>query len=156
MEREKRITLTKTELNAFRRFLQNRQIELGSGNRDRDALAIEMSADALDRIQQASDRDYAISNLERNSNRLHDVRTALRRIDAGTFGICVGCGENINPKRLAAVPWAHSVLSAKRLPITSRKRPRARSAPRSSWWPEKRSGVVLLARGRISETMRAQ
>ena len=31
----------------------------------------------------------------------------------------------------------HSVLSAKRLPITSRKRPRARSAPRFSWWPEK-------------------
>ena len=106
MEREKRITLTNTELNAFRRSLENRQIELGSGNRDRDALAIEMSADALDRIQQASDRDYAISNLERNSNRLRDVRTALRRIDAGTFGICVGCKDNINPKCRAAVPWA--------------------------------------------------
>jgi DnaK suppressor protein len=34
------------------------------------------------------------------------VRTALRRIDAGRFGICTGCEEVINPKRLAAVPWA--------------------------------------------------
>jgi DnaK suppressor protein len=34
------------------------------------------------------------------------VRTALRRIDAGTFGICAGCEESIHPKRLAAVPWA--------------------------------------------------
>ena len=98
--------MTKTELNAFRRALENRQTELGSGSTNREALAIETSPDELDRIQQASDRDYAISNLERNSNRLHDVRTALRRIDAGTFGICVGCGENINAKRLAAVPWA--------------------------------------------------
>ena len=59
----------------------------------------------------ASDRDYAMSNLERNSNRLREVRTALRRIDAGTFGICVDCGEYINPKRLAAVPWASSCIA---------------------------------------------
>ncbi len=98
--------MTKTELNAFRRALENRQNELGSGSTNREALVIETSPDELDRIQQASDRDYAISNLERNSNRLHDVRIALRRIDAGTFGICVGCRENINLKRLAAVPWA--------------------------------------------------
>ena len=52
----------------------------------------------------ASDRDYAMSNLERNSNRLREVRTALRRIDAGTFGICVDCERNINPARLAAGP----------------------------------------------------
>jgi len=27
-------------------------------------------------------------------------------VDAGTFGICLDCEEEINPKRLAAVPWA--------------------------------------------------
>jgi DnaK suppressor protein len=47
-----------------------------------------------------------MSNLERNSNRFREVRAALGRIDAGTFGVCVGCEEDINPKRLAAVPWA--------------------------------------------------
>jgi len=98
--------MIKTELNSFRRTLENRQTELGSGSTNREALVTETSPDELDRIQQARDRDYAISNLERNSNRLHDVRIALRRIDAGTFGTCVGCGENINPKRLAEVPWA--------------------------------------------------
>ena len=70
MEREKRITMTKTELNAFRRALENRQTELESGSTNREALAIETSPDELDRIQQASDRDYAISNLERSSSRL--------------------------------------------------------------------------------------
>jgi DnaK suppressor protein len=98
--------MTKTEMNAFRRALENRQIDLGNGNRNREALAIETSPDELDRIQHASERDYAMSNLERNSNRLREVRTALGRIDAGTFGICAGCDENINPRRLAAVPWA--------------------------------------------------
>ena len=102
--------MTKTELSAFRMALENRQTELGNGNRNREALAIETSPDELDRIQHASDREWAMSNLERNSNWLREVQTALRRIDAGTFGICVGCNENINPKRLAAVPWASSCI----------------------------------------------
>ena len=98
--------MTKTELNTLRRTLENIQTELGNGNWNREALAIETSPEELDRIQHASDRDFAMRNLERNSNRLREVRTALRRVHAGTFGICAGCEENINPKRLAAVPWA--------------------------------------------------
>jgi DnaK suppressor protein len=102
--------MTKTELKPFRRALENRQTELGNGNRNREALAIETSPDELDRIQHATEREMAIDNLERQSNMLREVRAALRRIDAGTFGICVGCEENINPKRLAAVPWASSCI----------------------------------------------
>jgi len=69
-------------------------------------LAIGSSSDELDRTQDASDRDYAMSSLERNSDRLREVRSALGRIAAGTFGICSNCEENINPKRLTAIPWA--------------------------------------------------
>jgi DnaK suppressor protein len=36
---------------------------------------------------------------------LQQVREALQRIDAGTFGRCVVDGEPIEPKRLEAVPW---------------------------------------------------
>jgi DnaK suppressor protein len=44
--------------------------------------------------------------LELKSEMLEDVRDALRRLDEGTFGVCMGCGRNIKPRRLAAVPWA--------------------------------------------------
>src|ERR1700694_2473677 len=98
--------MTNTELNAFRRTLKNRQTELGSRNGSREALSTETSPDELDRVQHASDRDFALGNLERNSDRLREVGNALLRIDAGTFGVCIGCEESINPKRLAAVPWA--------------------------------------------------
>ena len=102
--------MTKTELNAFRKALENRQAELGNANSNREALAMQPSPDELDRIQLASERDIAIGNLERDSSRLLEVRAALRRIDAGTFGICVGCEESITSKRLAAVPWAASCI----------------------------------------------
>ena len=69
-------------------------------------MAIETSPDELDRIQHASDRDLAIDNLERDSTQLAELRSALRRVNAGTFGFCLGCEGKINPRRLAAVPWA--------------------------------------------------
>jgi DnaK suppressor protein len=102
--------MTKIELNTFRRALENRQAELGNVNSNREALATQPSPDELDRIQLASERDIAIGNLERDSNRLREVRAALRRIDAGTFGSCVECEVTINPKRLAAIPWASSCI----------------------------------------------
>jgi len=97
--------MTKIELNGFRKVLAKKLTEVGSSNGNREALAIETTSDELDRVQNANDRDYAMSNLERSSRRLGEVRAALRRIDAGTFGVCVGCEGDINLKRLAAVPW---------------------------------------------------
>lgn len=34
------------------------------------------------------------------------IKQALLRIDAGTYGICLICGEPIKKERLAAVPYA--------------------------------------------------
>ena len=127
--------MTTTELRAFRRALENRQTELGNGNRNRETFAIETSPDELDRIQQAGDRDYAISNLERNSSRLREVRTALRSFDAGTFGICVDCEEKINLKRLAAVPWASSCITCQETADRWQKTP----------WGEINTSLVMAA-----------
>ena len=77
--------MIKIERNTFRRALNSKMSELGRGNRNREALTLETSPDELDRIQHAHDRDYAIGNLERNSARLREVRTALGRINAGNI-----------------------------------------------------------------------
>jgi DnaK suppressor protein len=74
--------------------------------RKRDGIAIEKSADEMDEIQYASERDLAIRNVDRESRLLRDVNAALRRIRDGSFGNCMECESAISPKRLAAVPWA--------------------------------------------------
>jgi len=101
--------MTKDELNAFRKILESKQADLQPESRE--ALAIESSPDEMDRIQQLSEREYAMNHLQRNFNRLREVRSALARIEAGTFGVCVECEEDINLKRLAAVPWASMCIS---------------------------------------------
>ena len=98
--------MTKTELSKFKKILETKQDELERVVRNRDAIKIEKSADAIDEVQHASERELAIRNLDRESNLLRNVRSALRRIEDGSFGTCLHCEEEISPKRLAAVPWA--------------------------------------------------
>jgi DnaK suppressor protein len=97
--------MNKTELSKFKKILEAKQAELEQIVRKRDAITIEKSADALDEVQHASERELAIRNLDRESNLLRNVRGALRRINEGSFGVCLHCEEEISPKRLAAVPW---------------------------------------------------
>lgn len=98
--------MTNSELEKFKRILLDKQDELERVVRNRDGIAIEKSADALDEVQYAAERELAIRNLDRESNLLRNVRSALRRIEEGSFGVCVHCEEDISPKRIAAVPWA--------------------------------------------------
>jgi DnaK suppressor protein len=96
--------MTKSELNKYRTVLETKQADLVHMIRNRDGIAIEKSADALDEVQYATERELAIRSLDRDSNLLRNVRAALERIEEGSFGVCLHCDENISPKRLAAVP----------------------------------------------------
>ena len=98
--------MSKSELKQFKNILEAKQAELEQLVRNRDGITIEKSPDALDEVQHASERELAIRNLDRESNLLRNVRAALRRIEEGSFGVCLHCEEDINPKRLHAVPWA--------------------------------------------------
>jgi len=97
--------MTKSELNKYRNVLQAKQAELAQLVRNRDGIAIEKSPDAFDEVQHATERELAIRNLDRESNLLRNVRASLRRIEDGSFGVCLHCEEDISSKRLAAVPW---------------------------------------------------
>jgi DnaK suppressor protein len=98
--------MKRSELEDFRKTLKTRQADLSDLHRSREALAIETSADELDRIQNAQERDFAMGVIDRDAVRLREIRAALERIDSGSFGICLNCEEEIGAKRLAAVPWA--------------------------------------------------
>jgi DnaK suppressor protein len=103
--------MTQNELKKFRAVLDARQAELERLTRSREGLAIETSPDELDRIQNATEREIAVGNLEREFVLLRAVRAALRRLDTGMFGICLDCADDISPKRLAAVPWTSSCIA---------------------------------------------
>jgi len=102
--------MTKSEMNKFKQILEAKQAELARVLRNREAIAIEKSPDALDEVQHAAERELAIRNLDRESGLLRQVKSALRRLAEGSYGTCMHCEEEINLKRLAAVPWTMHCL----------------------------------------------
>ena len=53
--------------------------------------------------------------LEENVERtIGEIDAALQRIENGTYGTCVNCGEPIPADRLEAVPWATLCIDCKR------------------------------------------
>ena len=97
---------TQTTQGGFQAILEHKQAELIRALRVRDDITIEKSADQMDEIQYASERDLAIRSVDLDSKLLRDVRAALQRLHDGSFGVCIECESAISPKRMAAVPWA--------------------------------------------------
>jgi RNA polymerase-binding protein DksA len=55
-------------------------------------------------------------SLEENAEQLvREIDLAIDRIDAGTYGTCARCGQEIPEERLAAVPYAVLCVECKRL-----------------------------------------
>jgi DnaK suppressor protein len=61
--------------------------------------------DAGDASYEGEVREEQAREAENASDTLQEVRLALARIDAGTFGVCENGGEHIDEKRLEAIPW---------------------------------------------------
>lgn len=66
-----------------------------------------------DAAQTTSERARVLSLAEGLQQRLEDVQDALVRIEKGTYGKCEGCGNNIPPERLEAIPAAKLCMTCK-------------------------------------------
>lgn len=73
---------------------------------DREGLEIEQLADPLDQVRSSTDRDMAVETLNQRARSIHDIQSALARIEDGSYGLCERCEEQIPAKRLDAAPWA--------------------------------------------------
>ena len=51
-------------------------------------------------------QELALKLSDQESQMVADIDMALRRMDEGTYGICVRCGKEIDEKRLEAMPTA--------------------------------------------------
>ena len=98
--------MSRSEIERYCAMLEAKETELSFGLRSREDIAIEKTADKMDEVQLAGERELAIRNLDRESKLLQSIRGALARMEDGSYGVCLRCDAAINPKRLGAVPWA--------------------------------------------------
>lgn len=67
-----------------------------------------------DTATETYDRELDYTLEENSENVLAEIDAALKRIEAGTYGVCINCGKQIPPERLEALPWATLCIDCKR------------------------------------------
>lgn len=67
-----------------------------------------------DHASEMFDREVDESLGENAEVIVREIDDALARIDAGTYGTCIRCGQPIPDERLAAVPYAVLCVSCRR------------------------------------------
>jgi DnaK suppressor protein len=102
------------QLHRFRGRLEARRKELkqtvSRGNfegRTVDHLA----ADPADRASHSYQKEHLFKESQNARRMLRLTELALKRVDEGVFGDCASCAEEINIKRLEAVPWTPYCLN---------------------------------------------
>ncbi len=113
---------------AEERQLRAKMAELLAQRRDQNALKIAETADPLDQIQAAMERDVLVGLLNRDAQLREDVRRAFDLLAEGGYGVCEDCEESIAPLRLRAIPWARCCVSCQEI--------RDREAREGDFYPE--------------------
>ncbi len=71
--------------------------------------------DPVDLAVRNYSKNVMLAVSENESRQLALVDEALLRVEDNEYGVCQNCEKDINPKRLAAIPWARYCLNCQEL-----------------------------------------
>jgi len=107
--------MEKKKVEQYKKRLEERQQDLRrivsrnvQDGRDADQ---ETAQDIADKAASSYTKEFLFSQSNNERQLLALVEGALNRIREGSFGECINCGNEVNPKRLEAVPWARYCIA---------------------------------------------
>ncbi len=107
--------MEKKRLDQFKKRLEERQQELRKNvsrtEQDGRSADLDTAQDIADRAASSYNKEFLFHQSNSERQLLQMVEGALSRIREGTFGQCISCGNDINPKRLEAVPWTRHCIA---------------------------------------------
>jgi RNA polymerase-binding transcription factor len=93
----------------FESLLQKRRLDLigrlRQANEDSGPSQHDYGRDEADRANGSQVQQLLSRLTSQERLMLNAIERALRRMEDGTFGMCVACQREIGSKRLEAVPW---------------------------------------------------
>jgi DnaK suppressor protein len=75
----------------------------------------DISQDPADQASNSYTKELLFSQSTNERQMLRLITEALERIAGGTFGDCVNCGQELQVKRLEAIPWARYCIKCQEL-----------------------------------------
>lgn len=70
----------------------------------------EATQDIADKAANSYTKEFLFHQSDDHRRLLQLVNEALERLKNGSYGLCVACQEEVQPKRLEAVPWARHCI----------------------------------------------
>jgi DnaK suppressor protein len=71
----------------------------------------ESNVDLADKAANSYTKEFLFGQTDNERRVLNLVQEALKRIDSDSYGLCVNCEQEIQQKRLEAVPWARHCIA---------------------------------------------
>jgi DnaK suppressor protein len=107
-------TMDKKKAEIYRKRLLEKRGELlrmvSKSDQDGREADEEGTQDVADKASNAYTKEFLFHQSNDNRQILTLVDEALDRIKDGTYGVCVECQDEVQPKRLEAVPWARHCI----------------------------------------------
>ncbi|MFB3916965.1 MAG: TraR/DksA family transcriptional regulator [Terriglobales bacterium] len=108
--------MEKKRLDYFKKRLEERQQALrrNVSRTEQDGRSTDLgdtAQDIADRAASSYNKEFLFHQSNSERQLLQMVEGALSRIREGSFGHCISCGTEINPKRLDAVPWTRHCIA---------------------------------------------
>ena len=85
--------------------LQGRVAEIAS------QLRKPLSADSEEQATDLENQDALVGIENSEIKEIQQIQVALKRITEGSYGVCIRCGADIDPRRLKALPNATQCIS---------------------------------------------
>src|SRR5215469_4668465 len=111
--------MDRASLKKFRQILSDRadeqQKRLKAARRQKGEAGLSEAKDEGDRAAASTNAEISVVQQAQAESLLKMIGAALGRIDDGTYGECLKCGQEIGPKRLEAIPWARYCITCQEL-----------------------------------------
>jgi DnaK suppressor protein len=105
---KKKLEYFRKKLEAKREELLNTIARIEQEGRSADE---DTTVDLADKAANSYTKEFLFGQTDHERHILQLVEEALKRCRDGSYGLCVNCEEEIQQKRLEAVPWARHCIS---------------------------------------------
>lgn len=108
--------MEKAKIARFQELLSRKREDLRRGlSKEEPQDAHDFGRDEGDRANFSQSKELAFRQKAQDRGLLMQVEAALSRIESGTFGECMHCGQEIGQNRLNAVPWSRYCITCQEL-----------------------------------------
>jgi RNA polymerase-binding transcription factor len=106
--------MDKKKTESYKKRLMQKQEELlrlvTKSEQDGREADEEVTQDIADKAANSYTKEFLFHQSDDNRRVLQLVKEALGRLKTGEYGLCVACHEEVESKRLEAVPWARHCI----------------------------------------------